>query len=284
MSSQNVDGQIVTVWSAAGSTGRSSLTAAFACELVKADKTVLVIDADVHAPALVQLFGFDQNYSGLGAAIRLQGQGQLDVEAFEKLLLDFEVGKSKIKVLAGLTMVNRWPEIGFENFRALLQFARQRFEYILLDVGSSLEHALVDSRLLSERNSVTFAALASANHVVALTTADVVGLNRFIWASRQLLELKLEAKLHVVVNRLNQDQQGRRAIADVAASIREFAMFEVSAFIEEDVPLFGRAMSEGVPVSLVRKNSSAKQAVTQFALSQLLGLPSKSRRRVAKLG
>jgi hypothetical protein len=34
----------------------------------------------------------------------------------------------------------------------------------------------------------------------------------------------------------------------------------------------------------VRKNSSAKQAVAQFVLGQLLSLPSKTRRRVAKLG
>jgi MinD-like ATPase involved in chromosome partitioning or flagellar assembly len=168
--------------------------------------------------------------------------------------------------------------------RALLRFARERFEFVVVDVASSLEHSLVDARLLSERNSATFAALACANHVVAVTSADVVGLNRFIWASSALRELKLEAKVHVVVNRLNQDQQGKRAAADIARSIREFAELEVSAFIEEDSPLFARAMSEGVPVSLVRKNSSAKQAVAQFVLGQLLSLPSKTRRRVAKLG
>jgi MinD-like ATPase involved in chromosome partitioning or flagellar assembly len=284
VSSVIVDGQIVVVWSAAGSTGRSSLAAAFACELVKAGKSVLVVDADVHAPSLVQLFGFDQNYSGLSTAVRLQTQGQLDSESFGKLLLDFELSKQNLKVLAGLTMVNRWPELGFESMRALLQFARERFEFVVVDVASSLEHSLVDARLLSERNSATFAALACANHVVAMTTADVVGLNRFIWASAALRELKLEAKVHVVVNRLNQDQQGKRAAADIARSIGEFAELEVSAFIEEDSALFARALREGVPVSLVRKNSSAKQAVTQFVLGQLLSLPSKTRRRVAKLG
>lgn len=284
MSSAIVDGQIVVVWSAAGSTGRSSLASAFACELAKAGKSVLVVDADVHAPSLVQLFGFDQNYSGLSAAIRLQTQGQLDSESFDKLLLDYELPKQNLKVLAGLTMVNRWPELGFESMRALLRFARERFEFVVVDVASSLEHSLVDARLLSERNSATFAALASANHVVVLTTADVVGLNRFIWASSALRELKLEAKVRVVVNRLNQDQLGKRAAADIARSVGEFAELEVSAFIEEDSALFARALSEGVPVSLVRKNSSAKQSVAQFVLGHLLSLPSKTRRRVAKLG
>ena len=71
-------GQVITVWSAAGSPGRSSLVAAFACELAKTGKRTLVIDADVHAPSLIQLFGFDQNYSGLSAAIRMQAQGTLD--------------------------------------------------------------------------------------------------------------------------------------------------------------------------------------------------------------
>ena len=277
-------GQVVTVWSAAGSPGRSSLVAAFACELAKTGKRILVIDADVHAPSLIQVFGFDQNYSGLSAAIRMQLQGTLDSEAFEQLLLDFEMPRQRLKLLAGLTMVNRWPEIGFENLRDLLNFARGLFDFVLVDVGSSLETSLVDSRMMSERNSATLAALSVADHVVAVTTADVIGLNRFIWASGQLRELKLEGKLHIIVNRLNQDALGKKASGEVAQTIRQFVEHEVAIFIEEDAGLFARALRDGVPINLVGKNSSVKQAVAQFVLSNLLNSPSKSRRRVAKLG
>jgi MinD-like ATPase involved in chromosome partitioning or flagellar assembly len=277
-------GQVVTVWSAAGSPGRSCLVAAFACELAKTGKRILVIDADVHAPSLIQVFGFDQNYSGLSAAIRMQLQGTLDSEAFEQLLLDFEMPRHRLKLLAGLTMVNRWPEIGFENLRDLLNFARGLFDFVLVDVGSSLETSLVDSRMMSERNSATLAALSVADHVVAVTTADVIGLNRFIWASGQLRELKLEGKLHIIVNRLNQDVLGKKASGEVAQTIRQFVEHEVAIFIEEDAGLFARALRDGVPINLVGKNSSVKQAVAQFVLSNLLNSPSKSRRRVAKLG
>ena len=277
-------GQVVTVWSAAGSPGRSCLVAAFACELAKTGKRILVIDADVHAPSLIQVFGFDQNYSGLSAAIRMQLQGTLDSEAFEQLLLDFEMPRQRLKLLAGLTMVNRWPEIGFENLRDLLNFARGLFDFVLVDVGSSLETSLVDSRMMSERNSATLAALSVADHVVAVTTADVIGLNRFIWASGQLRELKLEGKLHIIVNRLNQDALGKKASGEVAQTIRQFVEHEVAIFIEEDAGLFARALRDGVPINLVGKNSSVKQAVAQFVLSNLLNSPSKSRRRVAKLG
>ena len=277
-------GQVVTVWSAAGSPGRSCLVAAFACELAKTGKRILVIDADVHAPSLIQVFGFDQNYSGLSAAIRMQLQGTLDSEAFEQLLLDFEMPRQRLKLLAGLTMVNRWPEIGFENLRDLLNFARGLFDFVLVDVGSSLETSLVDSRMMSERNSATIAALSVADHVVAVTTADVIGLNRFIWASGQLRDLKLESKLHIIVNRLNQDVLGKKASGEVAQAIRQFVEHEVAIFIEEDAGLFARALRDGVPINLVGKNSSVKQAVAQFVLSNLLNSPSKSRRRVAKLG
>lgn len=277
-------GQIVVVWSAAGAPGRSSLAAAFACELAKTNKSILVIDADVHAPSLIQLFGFDQNYSGLSAAIRMLGQGTLDRDSFEQLLLEFEMPKKRIKLLAGLTMVNRWPEIGFENLRELLTFSRGLFDFVVVDVGSSLETSLVDSRMMSERNSATLAALSIADQVVSITTADAVGLNRFIWASGQLRELKLDAKMHLVVNRLNQDILGRKASAEVAQTIRQFAEVEVSVFIEEDVGLFARALREGVPINLVGRNSGAKQSVAKFVLSNLLNSPSKSSRRVAKLG
>ena len=284
MSSATVEGQVVVAWSAVGSTGRSSLLAAFACELAKANQRVLVIDADTHAPSMIQIFGFDQNYSGLSAAIRMQSHGQLDQMAFEQLLLDFEMPKHRLKLLAGITMVNRWPEIGFEHLRALIQFARTQFDFVLLDVGASLETSVVDSRLLSERNSATLAALSVANHVIAITTADVVGLNRFIWASANLKALKLDAQTHVLVNRFNQDVLGRKAVAEVSEAIARFAEHETSVFIEEDCNLFARSLKEGVPVALVGKNSAAKQAVAQFALGRLLNLPSKSSRRLAKLG
>lgn len=284
MSSATVDGQVVVAWSAAGSTGRSSLLAAVACELAKANQRVLVIDADTHTPSMIQIFGFDQNYSGLSAAIRMQSHEQLDHAAFEQLLLDFEMPKHRLKLLAGITMVNRWPEIGFENLRALIQFARAQFDFVLVDVGASLETSVVDSRLLSERNAATLAALSVANHVIAITTSDVVGLNRFIWASASLKALKLDAQTHVVVNRFNQDVLGRKAVAEVAEAIARFAEHETSVFIEEDCNLFARSLREGVPVALVGKNSAAKQAVAQFALGRLLNLPSKSSRRLAKLG
>jgi len=277
-------GKTIAVWSAAGSVGRSSLVAAFACELAKTGQKVLVIDADVHAPSLIQLFGFDQNYSGISSAIRLLGQGALDQQSFEQLLLDFEMPKHRVKLLAGLTMVNRWPDIGFESLRELLAFAREQFDFVLVDVSHSLETALVDSRLLSERNSATLAALSMADEVVAVTTGDVVGLNRFIWSSAQLRELKLEAKLHVVVNRLNQSALGKKASAEVAETIRKFVDLEIAAFIEEDSTLFATALRNGLPISLVGRNSSAKQAVAQFVLARLMNLPSKSSRRVAKLG
>jgi MinD-like ATPase involved in chromosome partitioning or flagellar assembly len=138
--------------------------------------------------------------------------------------------------------------------------------------------------MMSERNSATLAALSVADHVVALTSADVIGLNRFIWASGQLRELKLEGKVHIVVNRLNQDVLGKKASGEVAQTIRQFVEQEVAIFIEEDQVLFARALRDGVPINLVGKNSSVKQAVAQFVLSNLLNSPSKSRRRVAKLG
>ena len=284
MSSATVDGQVVVAWSANGSTGRSSLLAAFACELAKANQRVLVIDADTHAPSMIQIFGFDQNYSGLGAAIRMQSHGQLDQIAFEQLLLDFEMPKHRLQLLAGITMVNRWPEISFENLRSLIQFAKAQFDFVLVDVGASLETAVVDSRLLSERNSATLAALSVATHVIAITTADVVGLNRVIWASANFRALKIDAKTHVVVNRFNQDVLGRKAVAEVSEAIARYAEHETSVFIEEDCNLFARSLREGVPVALVGKNSAAKQAVAQFALGRLLNLPSKSSRRLAKLG
>ena len=275
-------GQVIAVWSAEGSVGRTSIAAGFACELAKFGKSVLVIDADVYAPSLAQHFGFDQHYSGISAAIRLQDQQRLTDDSFEQLLLEFHLPKNTLKVLAGLTMTNRWPEIGFEKIRQLIEFAAGRFEFVVVDVASNIETGVVDGRLLSERNSTTIGALSCANKIVAITTADAIGLNRFVWAMHALRELKLDEHVLTVVNRFS--QSSRKHSAEVAATLRQFAEVEVSAFIEEDPTLFSRALADGVPASMVGRNSGAKQAIAQFALSQLLELPATSRRRLAKLG
>jgi MinD-like ATPase involved in chromosome partitioning or flagellar assembly len=275
-------GQVIAVWSATGSVGRTSVAASLACELSKFGKSVLAIDADVYAPSLAQHFGFDQHYSGISAAIRLIDQERLTDEAFDQLLLEYQLGKHELKILAGLTMANRWPEIGFEKIRQLLDYAITRFDFVVVDVASSIETGVVDARLLSERNSTTIGALSCATKIVAITTADPIGLNRFVWAMHSLRELKLDQNVLTLVNRFA--QSGRRQTSEVAGSLRQFAEVEIAGFVEEDAALFGRALTEGVPAIMVGRNSSAKQALSQFALGRLLELPATSRRRLAKLG
>ena len=277
-------GKVVVFWSAAGSPGRTALAAAFACELSKTGRRVLVIDADTYAPSMIQHFGFDQNYSGLSAAVRAADQARLDDATFERLLLTFEIQKHSVQLLAGLTMVNRWPEIGFERIRALADFAKARFDFVVIDIASNIETGVVDGSLLSERNSTAIGALSIADQVVAVAAADLVSLNRFIWAWQSLRELKLNAAFKVLVNRLNQSALGKKAAAEISTSIRTLAEVEVDGFIDEDHALFARALAEGHPVALVGRNSPAKQAIANYAQSWLLEMPSKPNRRLAKLG
>ena len=270
-------------WSAGGAPGRTALAASFACELAKIGKSVLVIDADTYAPSMIQHFGFDQNYSGLSATMRAIDQGRLD-EVLERLLLQFDLQRNSVSLLAGLTMVNRWPEVGFERIRELINFAKTKFDFVIVDVASNLETKIVDAALLSERNSATIGALSAADKIIALTAADVVGLNRFIWAIQELRELKLPAEIKVLVNRLNQGALGKKASAEIASSIRTLAEIQVDGFIEEDTQAFARALAEGVPVAMLGRSSPAKQAIASLAASWLLEMPSKPNRRLAKLG
>ncbi len=284
MSSQKVEAKVIAVWSAAGSTGRSSIAAAIACELAKLSKRVLIIDCDVTAPAQLQILGFDQHHSGLSSAVRLQNQGQLDRQALSNLLLDFEFEKSLIQLLPGISMVNRWQQLSFDSIRKLIAFCREGFDFVVLDVSSSLETKVVHLESQAERNGATLAALAEADYLVAITNCDVVSLNRFFWAIDQLKDLHLDCKLHLVANRVDHSSVGKASTAEIVQTIHNFVALPVAAFFANDEQLFGRAIAEGVPISQVRKNSSVKQALRQFVLSQLLELPSNSRRHVAKLG
>jgi MinD-like ATPase involved in chromosome partitioning or flagellar assembly len=284
VSSQSNKANVVAVWSGAGSVGRSAIAAAIACELTRCGKRVLIIDADVYAPSLVQIFGFDQTITGLSSAIRLQNQSHLDQKAFANLLLDYEFDNHSLKILAGLSMVNGWPQLSFDAVRTLLTFCQTQFDFIVLDLASAIETSLVDRATLTERNSATLASLSMADHILAITNCDVVSLNRFFWASTALKDLRLNGRVHVIANRLGHPATGKCPPAEIAQTIRNFAELPIAAFIDDDPSLFGRSVAEGLPISEVRKNSSVKQAIRQFVFGQLLELPSNSRRHVAKLG
>lgn len=273
-------GRVLAVWSAAGSAGRSQVAASIACELTALGSRVLLIDADVVSPSQLQLFGFAENHIGIASACRLAAKQELTIDGLNALLLDYEMPKGTLKLLPGLHLVSRWPELGYEPMLELIAHVKTQFDYLVVDISASLERELIDQRTLAERNAVTLAALQAADQVIGLCLADNIGLSRFVWAVQELKLLGHGPKLLTLVNRL---PGGAKVSQAIELTLQRLAAIQVVGCLADDPAVFEAAAELSVPVALAPRNSSFKQGLATFVRSQLLGLEV-SQRRLAKLG
>lgn len=274
------DTQVIAVWSAPGSTGRSQVAASIAVELSNAGFKTLLIDADVYSPSQLQIFGFAENHIGIASACRLAGRQQLDSESLAAVLVDFGMPKSSLQLLPGLHLVSRWPELGYEPMLDVIEVAKQTFDFVVIDVAASLERELVDQRTLAERNAVTHACLQAANQIIGLALGESVGLARYTWAIQELKQLGVGEKLVTVINRYSPDSRTGRSLE---TTLERLAGVKVAGYLADDPEVFARAAEAQVPIALAPRNSSVKQVLATFTRSQLLGLDV-GRRRLSKLG
>ena len=77
--------KLISIWSASGSPGRTTIALALAAELAESGKNVFLLDADTYAPSLDLLLGLVDHPAGLAAACRLVGQERFDYEQLQRL-------------------------------------------------------------------------------------------------------------------------------------------------------------------------------------------------------
>ncbi|MEY4559285.1 MAG: hypothetical protein RLZ82_300, partial [Actinomycetota bacterium] len=103
--------KLISIWSAAGSPGRTTIALALAAELAEGGKNVFLLDADTHAPSIELLLGLVDHPAGLAAACRLVGQERFDFEQLQRLSTRVAVGGGELTVMTGLSSENRWAEV-----------------------------------------------------------------------------------------------------------------------------------------------------------------------------
>jgi MinD-like ATPase involved in chromosome partitioning or flagellar assembly len=137
----------------------------------------------------------------------------------------------------------------------------------VLDVGSSLE---VDEEISSDvfaprRNAATIAALREADHVVAVGSADPVGMSRFLRAYAELIETVSTHSVTVVMNRLRASAIGLAPATQVSQTLARFGGIEHAVMVPYDRPAFDAALLAGRAVGDVSPRSAARIAVRDLA-------------------
>lgn len=260
-------GRVITFWSAHGSAGKSTLASNLACELASSGQRVFLLDADTYAPSLAQLFGLFDHPAGLGAACRILGQDRFDIEQLNRLSLQLAIGRKTLTIMTGIGTHQRWAEVTAERLCALIEVAKQNFDFILVDVASPLENGLTLAYSNLARNAATRTALELADSVVAISAADPISIKRFLDA---LGEVPVRSEMITVVNRLRTAALGSGPKQQITETLSRLANLEVDAFIPEDQPSFDKAVLTNLPIALSKRNSPARAAIALFARQYLL--------------
>jgi MinD-like ATPase involved in chromosome partitioning or flagellar assembly len=233
-------GRVVAVHGPTGAPGRTTLAIGLAAQHAQDGRPTVLVDADPHGGAVAQHLGVLDEVSGLLAAARLVNAGSLDASAFARCR---RVVSGSFEVLTGLPRPDRWVEARPGVLDAVLERAREVGD-VVVDTGFSLEEDADLGRTIS-RNQLSLDAVAAADHVVAVGSAEPTGLARL---ARTLVELRdrTGAPVTVVVNRMRDSLGWSRR--DIVGMVEGYIRPAGVHFLPEDRPTTDKALVSGKAV------------------------------------
>lgn len=237
-----VEGRVVAVWGPAGAPGRTTVATGLAAELARAGRRTVLVDADPYGGAVAQVFGIVDEISGLLAAARAAGAGELELKlGGVQRSLDH-----RLSVVTGLPRADRFAEVRPGVLELLVDLLRGRGD-VVLDTGFCLEDdPRRDVSGRAGRNHMTLAALAAADEVVVVGSADPVGLSRL---ARGLVEVRDVGvpDVRVVINRMRPTLGWSER--DLAGMVEGFTRLRGLHFLPEDRAVVDRALVAGRTVT-----------------------------------
>jgi MinD-like ATPase involved in chromosome partitioning or flagellar assembly len=262
-------GPVIAVWGPAGAPGRSTVAAGIAAHLARRELRTILVDADPYGASVGQQLGIIDGVSGLLAAARLTVSGQLE-ERFASVQRGID---ARLSVVTGLPRPDRWVELRPGAVEHLLETAR-RHAHVVVDTGFSLEgDPSHDFGTRPPRNQLTLAALELADEVVAVGTADPVGLSRLVRGLAELRELLPTTPVRVVVNRMRPTLGWTEK--DVGGMVAGFTRLSGLHFLPDDQAAVDRALVAGRTLAELGESaiSRALSALTDAVVVSAVAMP-----------
>lgn len=272
-------GIIIAVWGPTGAPGRTTLAVSMAYDLALHEPTLLV-DVDTYGGAVAQALGLLDEAPGIAALARASLHGALSEETVRRHALQAAPG---LRVLSGVTRADRWIELSASALEPVWELLRTQTAVTVVDCGFGLERdeELQYDTHAPQRNGATLSALAAADVVVAVGSAEPLGIQRLVH-SLAALDAVVPAETTprlVVVNRVRASVAGQRPREAVADALRRYSAVENVWTVGWDpracdaAALAGQALGERAPRSAARK---AIQAVATAAQRAAVAVPSRA--------
>lgn len=265
-------GRVVVVWGPEGAPGRTSLAISIAAEIAAAGHAVALADADVRAASVAPALGLLDEAPGFAAACRLAGAGALDAAEFERVAQAHRSRLGRFWVLTGLGRPSRWPELAADRVLGTITAAREWVDYFVIDVAASLDRdeELSSDVLAPRRNAATLAALGAADRVLAVGSADPVGLARLLRGHAELADAVDPREVMTVVNRVRSSAIGANPGAQVRQTLLRFGSLDDPVLVPWDGAAFDAAVLAGKTLPEVSPRSPARHAIRELVTARLL--------------
>ncbi|MGL4173762.1 MAG: AAA family ATPase [Actinomycetota bacterium] len=258
-------GQVVAVWGPTGAPGRTTMAIGIAAEAAVVGHDALVVDADTYSGSIAHVLGLLDESPGLAAAARAADHGVLNVAELSR---HAPVVFSTLRVLTGISRSHRWPELRPTALLAVLKQARALAAWTVVDTGFCLEQdeELVYDTAAPRRNGATIATLEEADAIVAVGSADPVGLQRLVRGLQELSEITT-TKPTVVVNRVRSSAVGHSPQRRIRDALLRYADINNPVFIPDDVVALDSAVLAGQTLPEHGPTTASRKAIRQLAIS-----------------
>jgi MinD-like ATPase involved in chromosome partitioning or flagellar assembly len=260
MTDQMLGGRVITCWGSAGS-GKTTLSVNLGFELASLGKRVLVVDLDSYRPSIASLLGLTESGPGITAVLRLARAGRLNIEELNRLGQEMSFNKSSIRVITGINAPSRWPELDGAGIAELIRFAKDNYDFTVVDVASDLEEGLFSQVSAVPRNFAAGEAIRLSDLALGIFAADQVGVNRFL---SDLREAGFE--FWPIANRVRSSVLGRNPERQLRDTLFKIAQVKIHTTIPEDGAAVDMAQQRGQPLLLAAKSSKTREAIRLLAL------------------
>ncbi|MBG6056143.1 MinD-like ATPase involved in chromosome partitioning or flagellar assembly [Salinibacterium sp. CAN_S4] len=268
-------GSVIAVWGPAGSPGRTTIAIGIAAELAAMGHSVALADVDTHGASIAPALGMLDEAPGFAAACRLAGNDTLSQSELERISQRYESTLGGFWVLTGIGRPSRWPELSGERVAATIAQCRTWVDYTILDTSASLEN---DEEISSDlfaprRNAAAVTAVREADSIVAVGSADPVGLSRFLRAHVDLIETASTNDVTVVMNRIRASAIGLNPHAQVTQTLSRFGGIESPVLVPHDQAGLDGAILSGRTLADSAPRSPARAAIRSMVSSRLVPEP-----------
>ncbi len=276
-------GRVVAVWGPTGAPGRTTIAVGLAGVLARSGVRTVLADADVFGGVVAQVLGLLDEAPGLAAAVRLANNGTLDLSGLARVA---PLVGPDLRVLTGISRSERWPELRPAALEQVWDLARTLASVTVVDCGFCLEQdeELSFDTVAPRRNGATLMTLARADVVLAVGTADPVGLQRLLRGIGALREAVPGVVPRVVLNRVRRSAVGPEPRRQLGEALERYAGIRDLTFVPEDRDTLDSAMLQGRLVAEVAPDSPIGAAMAELAADLVGGSPTPRRRGLRRRG